>query len=553
MLSGTAFTMNAQDRLVLRNGRTIEVKMQRSLDDRVEYTYPGETTVYERPKSAISAIYYEDGRREILDENIKNREVSSSDRSSRSSSSNTSVSRANSQTNSEGVSLQDVKTTFTAEDVTNLKRLQRVTARSRVSYKDAILQLKKKAAEIGGTTVLVMDDPDSTEGEEIEVIGIAYRDESVPVARPAVTASRESTSTPAQTSSNTRRRRILQQMEGYNNDSKLDLSEEPAPRREPSGTASTAGRERASEGSSKSPDAVHLLSGRVIYGVIEELEPDDFVSIRTNAGKVYEYSMDDVRRVQRTSTDKSSGRSTASSRTPSRKNTDYEDDDYDYIERQSRRSSRDQDGIAGSVSGYKGTFDVGYTLPVGIGERGRIEAHTSHGYQLNDYLFVGAGVGLHVFSARDPLLKENMKTNDKFPQYVDEVTINNKKYTYDSVTYVHGADSMFMVLPLFLDVRGYYPMGKIVPFVMFRVGYSFNLTDGFGGMGLYMNPAIGAKFNLSDKLGLTVSLGYSMQSYGGIPMEGGYGFWYYNEKKDISHLYEAKSAGGFTLKLGVEF
>ncbi|MDR2148263.1 MAG: hypothetical protein LBE91_17600, partial [Tannerella sp.] len=112
VLFGTTISVYAQDRLVLRNGRTIEVNVQRSLNDRVEYTYPGETTVYERPKSAISAIYYEDGRREILDESLRNTERR--------------VTQANSQTNSDGIFWQDVKTTFTADEVSDLTRLQRV-------------------------------------------------------------------------------------------------------------------------------------------------------------------------------------------------------------------------------------------------------------------------------------------------------------------------------------------------------------------------------------------------------------------------------------------
>jgi hypothetical protein len=565
VLFGTIFTMNAQDRLVLRNGRTIEVNIQRSHEDRIEYTYPGESTVYERSKSAVSAIYYKDGRKEILDESMRDKEVPSSNRNSTPSVSNRDDnSRANSQTNKDGILWQDVKTTFTAEDVNDLKRLQRVTATSRVSYKDAILQLKKKAAEIGGTTVLVMDDPDNTEGEEIEVIGIAYRDESIPAPKPtAVTPSRESTSISAQTPSNTRHRRILQQMESYNNDSKLDLSE-PTPRREHPGTTSTTventQKERANAPSDEAPDAVHLLSGRVIYGIIEEFEPDDFVSIRTNTGKVYEYSMDDVRRVQRGSTGKSGSRSSTSARTSSRQNIDNEYND-EYNDRQNRRPARNNDGgmnhSDGSVNGYKGAFDLGYTLPVGVGEKGRLEVHTSHGYQLNDYLFVGVGMGLHVYSARDMNLKyAKIGGKDNYPHYAGSTTESGGNTIIrpdSSKTWIHGVDSSFMILPIFFDIRGYYPMGKISPFVMLRLGYSFNLTDGFGGMGLYMNPAVGIKYNISPKLGVTFSAGYSIQNYGGIPgndYDGGYGFYYI--KKD-GHTYEATKAGGLTLKLGVEF
>ena len=58
------------DKIVLRNGRTIEVNVQRSLDTSIEYIYPGETSLYERPKSAISHILYGDGRKEFFNESV---------------------------------------------------------------------------------------------------------------------------------------------------------------------------------------------------------------------------------------------------------------------------------------------------------------------------------------------------------------------------------------------------------------------------------------------------------------------------------------------------
>ena len=86
---------------------------------------------------------------------------------------------------------------------------------------------------------------------------------------------------------------------------------------------------------------------------------------------------------------------------------------------------------------------------------------------------------------------------------------------------------------------------------MFRLGYAFNLSDGFKGMGLYMNPAIGAKMQLSRMLGVNFSIGYAYQSLGGIPKNGGYGYYYFKDASTTK--YEAKGAGGISLKLGVEF
>jgi hypothetical protein len=545
LMLGVAYNLCAQDKIVLRTGRTIEVHVQRSLEDRVEYTYPGETSVYERPKTAISYILYGDGRKEVCDNSLS--ESSSSSRSSSSgrvssssgqgqASSNRASAARNRSSNDGGISWQDVKTTFSESDVRGMTRMNRITAMSSVSYKDAIQQLKKKAAAIGGTTILVMDVPESENDESIEVIGIAYRDESVQFTSKSAS---DRTVVPVESSSNVRRRRIAQQMESYNSESDLQYEDNTGNTsrntRSSSPSRNTPAPSRQTSAGGDSPDAVYLTSGRVIRGVIEEFEPDDFVSIRTSAGKVYEYSMDDVKRISRGAAPKSSAR--GSSR--------RDDDD--------RYGDRSFSGDNYKVSGYRGLFDLGYNLALGgTGEKGSFELNTSHGYQINEYLFVGAGLGLHIYNARNV----NMKDTASYPQYVGTQTGGVIK-PLDSVTYMHAVDSSYMTLPIFLDIRGYYPIpnSPITPFAMLRVGYSFNLSDGFGGMGLYMNPAVGIKYQVSPMLGLNFSIGYTYQNYGGIPADGGYGYYYYKDRagKASNTKYEAKGAGGISLKLGVEF
>ncbi|MDR3250714.1 MAG: hypothetical protein LBT42_03510 [Tannerella sp.] len=541
LLFGAIFSLQAQDKLVLRNGRTIEVYVQRIVEDDVEYVYPGETPVYKRPKSAISYIQYENGRKDVFDEGQRSQRSTTTSRTTPSdaASSNRSTSSGSRLSNNDEIFWQDVKTTFMESEVSGMTRLKRVNAVSSISYKDAVQQLKKKAAAIGGTTILIMDVPENDNSNDIEIMGIAYRDESMEYTPKTAT---ERNNAPVESPSNVRRRRIAQQMESYNNESNLrtnDNTNKPAQTSRGTSSSQRNTDSRSNAASSQtdddnSPDALYLISGRVIKGTIEEFEPDDFVSIRTAAGKIYEYSMDDVKRVSRGRSSSTSARTTKQQTTkkpaaPRRQDT-YEDD------------------YSSSTGGYKGTFDLGYSMAVGgTGEKGSFEVNTSHGFQINDYLFVGAGVGLHVYNARDPLLKANMGT-EKYPQYV-----NTDKYPMDSVTYMHAIDSSFYTLPIFVDIRGYLPLANpsIVPFAMLRIGYAFNLSDGFGGMGMYMNPAIGIKYQMTNMIGATLSLGYSYQGYGGIPQDGGYGFYYIKDKSGAP--YEAQGAGCFTLKLGIEF
>jgi hypothetical protein len=541
LLTGIFFGLQAQDKIVLRNGRAIEVKVHRSLESRVEYTYPGETSIYERPKSAISYILYENGKKEICDESLRESERNSSARTTttpdRTTSSRvqSSSNRNNELSGNDDIFWQDVKTTFNESDVKGMTRLNRVSAISRATYKDAVQQLKKKAADMGGTAVLIMDIPESDNGDQIEVMGIAYREEGMSYSQKNAN---ERNNDPAESSSNIRRRRIAQQMESYNNNS--DLVYEDNSSRNTNASSSKSNTKPAREDYvEEAPDAIYLTNGRIIKGTIEEFEPDDFVSIRTTTGRIYEYSMDDVKKVSRLANGKSSARSSSQRSSSRNENNDN----------RSKSSSKNNDSY--SISGYKGTVDVGYNLAMGgTGSKGSFEFNTSHGYQLNEYLFVGAGVGFHMFSARDVQLKTNMSTTDKFPQYVPKpgtTTID------DSVTYMHAVDSSYMTLPLFLDIRGYYPIknSAITPFAMFRAGYAFNLSDGFGGMGLYMNPAVGVKFQIAPMIGINFSIGYSYQSYGGIPKNGGYGYYYIKDATKTK--YEAKGSGGISLKLGVEF
>ena len=549
LLIGASYSLQAQDKIVLRNGRTIEVKVQRSVENRVEYTYPGETSVYERPKSAISYILYEDGRKEICDESLHTVEKSASNRATPTTN-RTSPSRSTRLPDNEDIFWEDVKTTFMESDVKGLTRLKRISAISDISYKDAIQQLKKKAAELGGTTILVMDIPEDDSSDDIEVMGLAYRDEKMSY---TPKSANERTNVQTESSSNVRRRRIAQQMENYNYESDLEYEDNPSKTAKSNTRTqtqrSTTSQSRQVDEKEGTPDAIYLMNGRVVKGTIEEFEPDDFVSIRTVSGKINEYSMDDVKRISRSS---DRAKKAPAQRAPARSSRSYEEEDDDIYtnnRRTSRPPSQSRDKLYDNfgVTGYKGTFDAGYNLPIGgTGEKGSFEFNTSHGYQFNEYLFAGLGVGLHMNFPRDPKLRDSIGSTSHYPQYTPT-------YKTDSTAYIFGADTMYMTLPIFLDIRGYYPIqnSAFTPFVMMRVGFAFNLSDGFGAMGLYMNPAVGVKYQVSPMIGINFSVGYSYQSYGGIPKDGGYGYYYLKDATKTK--YEAKGAGSLSLKLGVEF
>jgi hypothetical protein len=297
-LFGAAGRLHAQDKLVLRNGRTVEVKVLRSSEeeDVVKYIYPSETTVYERSKSVISYILYEDGRKEVFESVLNDSERISSRPSSqtpsRAATSTQTPAKSppperNQTPASQRVGWEDIKTTFLDTDVKNMTRLKRINASSNISYKDALQQLKKQAATLGATTILIMDVPENNNSDDIEVVGVAFRDESRGA---SAQTNRPQSNQPAVSSSTDRTRRVARITENYNNNSQLIIEDAP-PRKgnqttQPR-TTTPANREPAAV-AQESEDVIYLLNGRVVKGSILEFEPDDLVSIRNSAGRIYE-------------------------------------------------------------------------------------------------------------------------------------------------------------------------------------------------------------------------------------------------------------------------
>jgi hypothetical protein len=278
--------------------------------------------------------------------------------------------------------------------------------------------------------------------------------------------------------------------------------------------------------------------------------------------------MDEVKRVTFGTASRNQRSSASSSRNSSARSESRYADNRNRREERPRKDNYYDDAY--KESGYKGIFDIGYTLSFGNAEKGRFEISTSHGYQLNKNLFLGAGLGLHIYSARQANMKLNMGTSS-YPQYAnpsEEVAQPNSK-TLRPTSYLHGMDSSFMFVPAFLEIRGYLPTNSsITPFASVKVGCSFNLTDGFRPAGLYFAPSIGAKLNVSPKIGLFLNLGYTFQGLGDSgtiedvahssgsttttkEKHLGYGYYYRNEAG--GPLYKTTSAQGISLRLGIEF
>ena len=114
-------------------------------------------------------------------------------------------------------------------------------------------------------------------------------------------------------------------------------------------------------------------------------------------------------------------------------------------------------------TGYHGEVNFGYSIGLSKSDISRYEINTTHGYQFNPYLFVGAGIGLH------------------------------------------AADG-FADVPLYAAARATFVDGSITPFVDGKVGCYVT-----HGAGVYASVSVGCRFATWYKQGINLSVGYSRE------------------------------------------
>lgn len=126
---------------------------------------------------------------------------------------------------------------------------------------------------------------------------------------------------------------------------------------------------------------------------------------------------------------------------------------------------------------YQGEIDFGYALGVGKESSGRASLHTIQGISIGKYLSTGFGTGF------------------------------DYHHNFD--------DSSEMVVPMYLNIKGYLPTGKsICPYLSCDVGASIGVTDTLDNdCGLYIAPAVGFVWKI-----LKVQVGYNLQNLNNIDL-----------------------------------
>ena len=211
-------------------------------------------------------------------------------------------------------------------------------------------------------------------------------------------------------------------------------------------------------------EVVYLKNGSIIRGIIIEQVPNSSLKIQTADGSIFAYSMDEVVKITK--------------------------------EASASRNKYERFGEKKSLKGYKGFVETGYIFDLSDCNANRFELSTTHGYQFNNYLFVGGGTGINFYT-----------------------------------------DADLYSVPLFASFRANFMNKKVTPFADIKTGYTVGDVEG-----AFVTVGFGVRFALAKKMALNLKLEYAYQEYD-------YEYYY----SSSSYYYDNESINGIGIKLGFEF
>lgn len=233
-------------------------------------------------------------------------------------------------------------------------------------------------------------------------------------------------------------------------------------------------------------DIIYLKNGSVIHGTIIEHIPNHMVKIETSEGNIHEFNIEEVEKMVFTPQVNPYQAASPSLST----------DSGDYLKKGFRafvEFAVDVQTDQETADDYNGFVSVPITL----------------GYQVNKFLFVGAGIAPGI-------------TSNGSPYYYDYDNYNHYYYNYyDDDFYYRPAYNSHFVLPIYGALRFDFINAKVSPFLDMRAGYS--VTD--YSRGAYASVAVGCRvkhFNFS--IGYTFQDRKDYDKFNHVAFRFGYGF-----------------------------
>ena len=207
-------------------------------------------------------------------------------------------------------------------------------------------------------------------------------------------------------------------------------------------------------------EVVYLKNGSIIKGVIIEQVPNVSLKIKTGDGSLIICQMSDVTKITK----------------EERYTRDYRKDTND----------RKDFAYIGDVSDYNAS---------------KIELSTTHGYQFNNYFFVGGGVAFNYYT-----------------------------------------DADLYAAPIYANFRANFINKKVTPFADVKAGYAVGDIEG-----AYASIGVGVRFSLKGKKALNLALMYNFQDYDATT-DYSYsygGHYYHNSWNDTWELHGVGARFGF--------
>lgn len=172
--------------------------------------------------------------------------------------------------------------------------------------------------------------------------------------------------------------------------------------------------------------------------------------------------------------------------------------------------------------GYRGIVDAGYCYYISQFAPSTIEIITSHGYQFNPYIFLGAGVGFD------------------FTGEYNWGDISGRPYNKRDAK---------VDIPFFFNARANLTKTRISPFVDGRIGAYVN-NDNY----IYATLALGCRYALNETVGISFKAGYEIRKVTVDQLNTSTGNKYNNYK--ITYYYTSRenvNVDGFVFKVDVDF
>ena len=223
------------------------------------------------------------------------------------------------------------------------------------------------------------------------------------------------------------------------------------------------------------PEVVYLKNGSTIKGVIIEQVPNVSLKIKTSDGSLIICQMSDVEKITK----------------EERYTRDY------------RKEANNRKAARNTLKGYKGFVDFAYIGDVSDYNASKIELSTSHGYQFNNYFFVGGGVALNYYT-----------------------------------------DADLVAAPIYANFRANFINKRVTPFADVKTGYAVGDIEG-----AYASIGVGVRFSLKGKKALNLALMYNFQDYDTTTdYSYSYGGHYYHDSWD-----DTWELHGVGVRFGFEF